>query len=131
MNADVTILPTSNSQASEWLLWYQALKSQFGKQVAAQTWLRCWEKRGNHSQNTSTELRAALAKDGINIDKSILDSAVDTGESILGGIGSFLNVGKYAVYGIAFVAIGGFAMVVFNLAKSPAKAVCTIAKTAI
>jgi hypothetical protein len=118
MKADVTQIPTKGSQSAEWLTWYISLKSQFGKQVANQVFLKAWKTRGSES-SSSHELRDYLSKNGVDIDKSIFDSVYDTGAGVVDKIGGFLNVGKYVVYFIGGIVVIGIVGTMITLFRKP------------
>lgn len=130
MKADPTkTIPTSSSKAEEWIEWHKELKSNFGRKQANALFVKAWKLRGNNSITTN-EMRTYLTKNGINLEKSTLDAIVDKSVSIGDFLGDGFMVGKYVGIGLAVVLVGGIAMLVFNIAKSPAKAIGTTIKYA-
>ena len=121
-------IPNKSSQGSDWKQWHEVLKSNFGKKEANALFLKAWRKQGDTSTANTHELREYLGKTGIDIEKGILSSAYDTGAGVVDNIGSILNVGKYVVYAIVFVAVGGAAMIIYNVAKNPIGAAMAASK---
>jgi len=113
-------MPQYNSQAENWIQWHQDLKSNFGKKIANGLWLKAWRIRGNSTANTS-DLRKYMTKQGVKIAESTWDSIVDVGVDITDGIGTIFQATKYVGIALGVIVVGGLAMVVYNLAKDPAK----------
>ena len=126
----ISTLPPYNSKGENWIQWHQDLKSNFGKKIANGLWLKAWRIRGTKECNTS-DLRKYMTKQGVKIDESAWDSIVDVGVGVSDGIGTIFQMTKYAGIAVGIIVIGGLAMVVYNLAKNPAKSVGVIAKTMI
>lgn len=121
--ADVVgTIPSYNGKFEEWIQWHKDLKSNFGKKVANSLWVKAWKIRGNSSANTN-ELRSYMEKQGIKFDKSAWDSVVDAGADITDAFGTAFQVTKYVGIGLAVIVVGGLGMIVYNLAKNPAKSV--------
>ena len=119
--ADVTnSIPSYNAKFEEWIQWHKDLQSNFGKKIANGLWTKAWKIRGNSSANTN-ELRSYMDKQGVKFDKSAWDSVVDVGDNITDAFGTAFQVTKFVGIGIAVIVVGGLGMIVFNLAKSPAK----------
>ena len=64
-----------------------------------------------------------MEKQGIKFDKSAWDSVVDAGADITDAFGTAFQVTKYVGIGLAVIVVGGLGMIVYNLAKNPAKSV--------
>lgn len=120
-------MPPYNSQAENWIQWHQDLKSNFGKKIANGLWLKAWRIRGNSNANTS-DLRKYMEKQGVKISGSAWDSIVDVGVGVTDAFGSIFQVGKVVGISLGVIVIGGLAMVVYNLAKNPAKSIGTGAR---
>ena len=116
----VNSIPSYNSNFEEWIQWHKNLKSNFGKKIANDLWIKAWKIRGKSSANTN-ELRSYMEKQGIKFDKSAWDSVVDAGDNITDAFGTAFQVTKFVGIGLAVIVVGGIGMIVFNLAKSPAK----------
>jgi len=116
----VNSIPSYNAKFEEWIQWHKDLKSNFGKKIANSLWMKAWKIRGNSSANTN-ELRSYMEKQGIKFDKSAWDSVVDMGDNITDAFGTAFQVTKFVGIGLAVIVVGGVGMIVFNLAKSPAK----------
>lgn len=128
MKADPTkSIPTRNSKAEEWIEWHRELKSNFGKKQANAIFLKAWKLRGSNSITTN-EMRTYFSKNGITLDKSIIDALIDKGDDISDFFGDLFNIGKYAGIGLAIIVVGGLGLVVYNIAKNPSKAVGTTIK---
>jgi hypothetical protein len=116
----VNSIPSYNAKFEEWIQWHKDLKSNFGKKIANSLWMKAWKIRGNSSANTN-ELRSYMEKQGIKFDKSAWDSVVDAGDTVTDAFGTAFQVTKFVGIGLAVIVVGGLGMIVFNLAKNPAK----------
>ncbi|KKS77436.1 MAG: hypothetical protein UV51_C0007G0034 [Candidatus Woesebacteria bacterium GW2011_GWC1_42_9] len=114
----LTNIPNKNSDAAAWKLWHETLKDNFGKKQANALFLKAWNKQSGSGVSTIA-LRKYLSENGIDIDKGILDSALDSGSGLLDDFGNMLQIGKYAVYAIGGITIIGFGMLVYNVMKNP------------
>jgi len=123
----VNSIPPYKSKSEDWIQWHKDLKSNFGNKIANTLWLKAWGVRGTTEANTS-DLRKYMTSQGVKIDESKWDSVVDLGVSASDSIGTFFQAGKYVGIALGVIVIGGLAMVVYNLAKSPAKNIGVAAK---
>lgn len=123
----LTNIPNRKSDGDEWQLWHEALKDNFGKKQANALFIKAWKKQSDTHAST-IDLRKYLAKNGINIEKGILESALDTGGDVFDNIGDFMQVGKYVVYAMVGITVIGLGMIVFNVAKNPIAAAGAAAK---
>jgi hypothetical protein len=117
-----TNIPKYNSNSEDWIQWHKDLRQNFGKKIANSLWIKAWRIRGNSSANTS-DLRKYLDKQGIKISESAWDSVVDFGVGVSDAFGTAFQVTQYAGIGLAVIIVGGLGMVVYNLAKDPAKSI--------
>ena len=118
-------IPNRNSTDNEWLVWYQALKSTFGREIARQEFLLAWSTagRGSIKANTSN-LREVLKKEGINMPSNgIGGSLLDGYNDIADHIGGILNMGKTAGIIIGIIIIVPIGMFLFGIAKNPIEAI--------
>lgn len=125
----ISSIPQYNSGFEAWINWYDSLKQNFGKKQAKSLWIKAWKIRGNSSANTN-ELRTYMKKQGVSIDKSAWDSAVDTAVSAGDFFGDVAGVGKYVGIGVAVIVVGGLGLAIFNIAKRPAESIGTAIKYA-
>jgi hypothetical protein len=110
-------MPSKISKSEEWIAFHKAL-ARFGPKVANAEWLKFWADRET-SQANDLALRTYLKTKGITISESAFDSAIDKGAGVLGFFGNMFSIGKYVGIGLAVVAVGGLAMIVYNVAKNP------------
>lgn len=130
MKTDITkSIPTVNSKSEAWIQWHKDLKSNFGKKTANSLFVKAWSIRGNPTANTS-DLREYLEKQGIKIDKSAYDSLVDTGSGVTDFFGDIFHFSKVGGMVMGAIVIGGVGMIIYNLAKNPAKSIGTTIKYA-
>lgn len=123
----VNSIPSYNAKFEDWIQFHKELQSNFGKRNANSLWIKAWKIRGNSSANTN-ELRTYMEKQGIKFDKSAWDSLVDVGDSVTDAFGTVFQVTKFVGIGLAVIVVGGLGMMIFNLAKSPAKNIGVAAK---
>ncbi len=115
-------IPQINSKSDAWVAWHQTLKSNFGKKVANQLWLKAWSKRGTNNANTA-DLRDYMSKQGIDISKNHWDEIVDLAGDATDYFSGVYQVAQYAALALGIIAIGGLGMIVFNIARRPAESV--------
>jgi hypothetical protein len=118
----VDAIPTYNSTTDAWIQWHKELKSNFGKKMANNLWLKAWKIRGSSKLNTS-DLRSYLDKQGIKLDTNAWDDIVDFGGGIGDFIGNTFQAGQVLTIGLGVIIVGGIGMLVYNIAKNPNKAV--------
>ena len=117
-----TNIPKYNSKSEDWIQWHKDLRQNFGKKIANSLWIKAWRIRGNSSANTS-DLRKYLKGEGIKIDEGAWDTVVDFGVGVSDAFGTVFQVTKFVGIGLAVIIVGGVGMIVYNLAKDPAKAI--------
>lgn len=113
-------IPTKSSSAAEWIEWHKSLKSSFGKANANALFLKAWNLRGGKSSDANTDdLRSYLRTNGIEIDKTLFASVVDTTESAIDTIGGVFNMGKTAVIIVGVALLVPMVILLVNVAKNP------------
>ena len=127
INPEKTI-PTKQSSDANWIEWHKSLRQNFGRKSANQIWAYAWDKRKTIAANTS-DLRSYMEKQGVSIDGGLglLSDAADFTSGVGDYFENVFQMSKYAGYAIGVIVIGGLGMVVYNLAKDPAKSIATIA----
>jgi len=118
----VDAIPTYNSTTDAWIQWHKELKSNFGKKMANNLWLKAWKIRGSSKLNTS-DLRSYLDKQGIKLDTNAWDNIVDFGGGITDFIGNTFQAGQVLTIGLGVIIVGGIGMLVYNIAKNPNKSI--------
>jgi len=122
------IIPTKSSSSQSWIQWHKAMKSRYGKKDANALFVKAWDLRGGAGSDASTnELRVYMKDNGVVLDTTSIEDIVDTTQSGLDGLGSFFTMGKYATIAVGVIVVGGLAMLVYNIAKQPVKAISTAA----
>ncbi len=127
INPTLTI-PTTNSNASEWLQWHKTLLTAFSQDESNSIWLAYWAKRGNGHDNST--LRDYMKTQGVDMDSSILANVTDfykeTFSTVSGAIlspfkamSTIIGVGKWAALGFVVIILGSVGLLVFNIAKNP------------
>ncbi len=117
-------IPKKNSESQTWVQWHKDLKKLFGKKRANSIWIKAWERRGGEDAKANTvSLREYMEGQGVMIDRSSMASMVDFADDVGDFIGGIFGATKWIGIGLAVVLVGGVAMVVFNLAKSPTKSI--------
>jgi hypothetical protein len=112
---DATTIPSYNAKSEDWIVWYDSLKSNFGKKIANQLWLKGWGIRGNNTANDRT-LREYMRKNGINITEGAWDKIVDLGGDVTDFVGDVFQTGKYIGYAWLLLMIGGAGLIIWNIA---------------
>jgi hypothetical protein len=115
----VTLMPTIQSNDSQWITWADSVIGKYGSTLGKQIFIKTWEKRGSRAANTRTIRVHLKDKYDIEIDESIWDKVVDIGGGISDGFSSFMKVGKITAFVLAgvvgLVVIG----IVYNVVKNP------------
>ena len=113
--SDATQIPSYNAKSEDWVIWHESLKNNFGKKIANQIWVKGWGIRGNNTANDRT-LREYMRKNGVNITEGAWDKIVDLGGDASDLVGDFFQYGKFGAYAIAFLLLGGTALIIWNIA---------------
>lgn len=127
---DPTSIPQLNATSDVWINWHKVLKNNFGKKEANTLWIKAWYRRKGPNSSTN-ELRTYMHGQGIDIEKSYGESVMDSAFSFVDFFGDYLTLGKYVGIGLTVIIVGGLGMIVFNLAKNPAKNIGIAAKALI
>ena len=129
MKVNPTNVPSKRSTAAEWINWHKALKSNFGKKVANDLFLKAWRVRGGKGSDANTnELRSYLEKNGIVIDRNLVASITDTAYDLGDSIADTFKIGKYATIVIGVIVVGSVGLLLFNIARQPIAAAGAAAK---
>ena len=123
-------IPTNASTQEEWISWYKTLKSNFGAQNANALWVKGWKRYGGSPNANTHELRIYMEKQGIKIDKDYFQSVFDNGVGFADFIGSGFQVARYMGIALGVIIVGGLGLVIYNLAKDPARNVGIALKAA-
>ena len=73
------IIPTNQSSFSTWIEWHKSLKSCVGKSQANQLWMMNFDKE---MPGDTVELREYMQKQGVQLDRDVLDRLTDTGKGV-------------------------------------------------
>lgn len=118
-------VPSRESKAEQWILWYNSIKNKVGKDDAINLFIDAWKQRGTDEANT-TELREHVAKDGIIIGADWKDIIIDTITapfdlwSTISSITQKVGIGVSIVVAIFILAIlGAIIMFIYKSAKNP------------
>jgi len=132
MKSNINTIPTSKSSSDEWIEWHKSLKSRFGRKKANKLFIHAWEKRAGAGSDASTvSLREYMEKQGLQIDTSAWEDITDFGSGVADFIGSGFTMMKWAGIVTGVIILGGVAMILYNVAKDPAKSVGTAANVAL
>lgn len=127
-NPVLRTLPSKTSNDTAWIDWYKQCRFQLGRKNANSVFVKVWSKRGT-SQANSNALREELKKGGVILSTTNVFSDI---RDFAGGIGDFiegtLNMGKTVFIITGVIVLGGAAMIVFNLAKDPIRAIGAASK---
>ena len=121
------IIPNKQSSSQAWIQWHKAMKSMLGKKEANKLFVKAWDKRGGAgSKGSSNELRTYMKDNGVTLDTTTLESIEDTTSRGLDWVGDNLSMGRYLGIAVGVIVLGGAAMLIFNVAKQPIKAVSAV-----
>lgn len=123
----ITSMPTKSSSGEAWKEWHIKLKRTLGKKNANFTWIKAWDLRGGKNSNASTNsLRSYMKDEGIEVDKTTIQSVTDFGGDALDFVGGVFNVGKWISLIVIGVVVGGLALLIWGLLKNPIKSLGAI-----
>lgn len=117
------------TQAQVWAEWYKELRSNFGRKIANQLFVKAWSTRGTSAAN-QPYLRDELAKGGLTIDTSVWDDVVDKGGDVVDYVGDIFNMSKYTALVLLIILLGGVGLIVWNVSRKPAETAGTVIKYA-
>lgn len=124
----ITSMPTKSSSGEAWIEWHKKMKRTLGKKNANLTWVKAWDLRGGKNSNASTNsLRNYMKDEGVEVDKTTLQSVTDFGGDALDFVGGVFNVGKLIFLVVIGVIVGGLALLVWGLLKNPIKSIGAVA----
>lgn len=129
MTDPTKIIPNRQSSSQAWEEWHKSMKSRYGRKVANSTFVKAWDLRGGAGSSASTnKLREYMQKNGVTLDTSGLESVVDSAARGWDNVGDFFTMGKYVTIAVGVIVLGGAAMLIFNVAKQPIKAISAVKK---
>lgn len=124
-------IPNISTSDTGWIQYYKDLKASFGKRNAVSIWVKTWSARGGKNSNAnSNTLRDYMEKQGVEIDAGGLAKIIDFGDDIVDTVTTVFKMGAILVFATIGISILGFSMILFNLAKEPAKNIGIAAGTA-
>lgn len=118
----VATMPTKASSGATWKEWHILLKKTLGKKNANITWIKAWDLRGGKNSSASTsELREYMKSQGVELDKTTIQSISDFGGDVMDFFGGAFNVGKWIFLIVVGIVVGGLALLIWGLLKNPIK----------
>ena len=128
-NPVLSVPKHGETQAQVWAEWYRQLRSNFGRQVSNQLFIKAWSVRGTSSANQPL-LRDELRKGGLTLDTSAWDKLVDTGGGVADYFGDIFSLGKYTAFALVIILVAGVGLTVYNIARRPGETAGTVLKYA-
>jgi hypothetical protein len=119
----VTIVPTINSTAADWIMFHKAMKkANYGKATVNSLWLKVWNLRGCAgvmcSANTA-DLRDYVASQGIKIEGGVFSFVPDAIDDWSDTTSKFFNIGLYSAIAVLVIIIGFLGMLAYNIGRNP------------
>ena len=109
-------LPGVNSSAAQWKSWHQALKSCVGKANANALFTMQYDKVGYDS---TTELRAYMRTQGVDLDRDSLDRLSDTGMGAYNFVTGMFEFSSSIAVIITLMIVGAAGVLLFKMAQDP------------
>jgi hypothetical protein len=123
----VVNIPSRSSGSDHWIEWHKTLKSAMGRKQANMLWLKAWELRAGKGSAASTmNLRSYMSGQGVEIDKTTIESVKDTVGGFFDFIGDIFKTGVWIAMGLVLMVVIGAGVAVFNLVKKPLQSVKAI-----
>ena len=113
-------IPGVNSSGAQWISWHKALKSCVGKKNANQLFVMQYDKV-NYDANL--ELREYMRGQGVDLDRDVLDRAVDFGSGVYSWAGGVFEIGSGISIILVVMILGSVGYLLNNIGKDPETAV--------
>ena len=110
------IIPTNQSSFSTWIEWHKSLKNCVGKSNANQLWMMNFDKE---MPGDTVELREYMEKQGVQLDRDVIDRLTDTGKGVFDFIGGSIDFGSTISKIIVLIIVGGAGLMIYNIVKTP------------
>jgi len=118
MHPAVQNIPTKSSTGDVWIEWHKTLKSAMGRKQANIIWLKAWYMRaGTGSSASTSELRSYMSEQGVDIEKTTMETIGDTFSGAIDFIGDVFKTGTWIAVGLLSVIAIGLGIAVINIAK--------------
>lgn len=114
------IKPTISSRDIIWINFHKALLKDMGQSKAAIVFIKIWEKQGTSTANTYA-LRKYLSDYNIELQENILNKIRDLAGGVEDFFSGIYNFGKYTGIALTVIAVGGLALITYNVARAPEK----------
>lgn len=129
MHPAVQNLPNKASTGDAWIQWHKTLKGAMGKKQANTIWLKAWYMRAGTGSSASTSaLRSYMSDNGVDIEKTTMESVGDTVSGGLDFVGDVLKTGTWIGVGLIAVVAVGVGMAVIGIAKRSGSIASDVAK---
>tara|TARA_Y100000592_G_C5466030_1_gene316754 strand:- start:2114 stop:2536 length:423 start_codon:yes stop_codon:yes gene_type:complete len=113
-------IPGVNSSAAQWISWHKALKSCVGKKNANQLFVMQYDKV---NFDANVELREYMRSQGVDLDRDVLDRAVDFGSGVYNWAGGVFEIGSGISIILVVMILGSVGFLLYNIGKDPDTAV--------
>ena len=116
---NIKAVPIQNSSDLLWITWYDDLKKTFGKKKANALFASNWDSQnGDGSNANTTDLRAHLKDNGLDISGGVLGEAKDKIFGVSDYFGDYFTVAKWFGIGLGGIIVVSVGALVFQLATS-------------
>lgn len=113
-------LPGPNSSTAQWVSWHKALKSCVGKQNANQLFLMQYDKE---DLSSSTELRAYMETQGVQLDRNVAERLTDTGMGVYNFAGGVFDFSSGLASVVVVMVVGAIGVLLYKISQDPDSAV--------
>jgi hypothetical protein len=121
--------PSKSWSGDKWIQWHEILKKAMGKKQANQVWLKAWYMRaGTGSSASTSDLRSYMSEQGIDINKTTIESIGDSASSGLDFVGDVFKTGTWIAMGLVGVVVVGVGIAVINIARKSGTIASDVAK---
>lgn len=129
MHPAVQNIPTKASTGDAWIEWHKTLKSAMGRKQANVIWLKAWYMRAGIGSPASTSaLRSYMSEQGVDIEKTTMESVGDTVGGAIDFVGDVFKTGTWVAMGLLAVVAVGIGIAVINIAKKSGAIASDVAK---
>lgn len=122
-------IPNKSSSGDAWETWHKTLKGAMGKKQANIIWLKAWNMRAGKGSSASTSsLRSYMSEQGVELDKTTIESIGDTASGGIDFVGDVLKTGTWIGVGLVTVVVIGLGIAIIGIARKSGTIASDVAK---
>lgn len=112
------IIPESNSQCTEWIVYFDKLEKKFGESNARNIWLKTWAVHGSTSCTTNPAFLKFTQKNEIDVSNAATRAVADISQIGSNFLGLGKGITKALAVGVPAVMLSVVALILYFLFKT-------------